>query len=140
MEAGKLYGKSVELFCHLLKSYRNRDVPSGYKLSMIPFENGEPAAASDSTTAAVDIFANVDNRRCPDDCFRPAGLAFDNQGRLFMSSDATGEIYVIIRESAIGTNSTDGNQTPQICGGRKFDTPALTMIALVALTGFLVLA
>ena len=31
------------------------------------------------------------------DCFRPAGLAFDAKGRLFMSSDETGELWVITR-------------------------------------------
>lgn len=123
----------------MLNFCRNRDVPSGYKVSMVPFENGEPVAASDSTTAALDIFSNVDNGRCPDDCFRPAGLAFDNQGRLFMSSDATGEIYVIVREPATGTNGTNGDQTPQIGRSREFGTPALSMITLATLTIFLVL-
>ena len=31
-------------------------------------------------------------------CFRPVGVAFDAKGRLYMSSDSTGEIYVIERE------------------------------------------
>jgi hypothetical protein len=41
--------------------------------------------------------SNVDTSKCPDACFRPVGLAWDNKGRLFMSSDATGEVYVITR-------------------------------------------
>lgn len=113
---------------HTLNIHRNRDVPSGYKLSMVPFENGQPVAASDNTTAAIDIFANIDNKACPDKCFRPVGLAFDSQGRLFMSSDATGEIYVIIRDSSTRTKSSNSQQPSQTGGG---NTVALSMLGLV---------
>jgi hypothetical protein len=123
----------------LLKLNRNRDAPSGYKLSMVPFENGEPVAASDNTTAAMDIFANADNRACPDNCFRPAGLAFDSQGRLFMSSDATGEIYVIIRESTTSNNSSNNNQPSQTGGGKGVDAAASSMLILVAFAAYLAL-
>jgi hypothetical protein len=112
-------------------------VPSGYKLSMVLFENGEPVAASDSTTAAMDIFANVNNRACPDNCFRPAGLAFDSQGRLFMSSDATGEIYVIIRESTTSNNSSNNQQPSQASAGNKADAAASSVLVLVTLAGYL---
>ena len=78
----------------------------GYKLSMVEFDgNGSPSAAADSTTAAVDIVSNPDLSECPDNCFRPAGLAWDSQGRLYMSSDSTGEIFVITREDGSGVNS-----------------------------------
>ena len=30
---------------------------------------------------------------CPNSCFRPVGLDFDQKGRLFVSSDTSGEIY-----------------------------------------------
>ncbi|KAI9804309.1 MAG: hypothetical protein M1833_007116 [Piccolia ochrophora] len=82
----------------------DRTEPSGYKLSMIPFSDGTPVASQDNTSAPTDVMANVDNSICPGDCFRPVGLAFDAKGRLFMSSDATGEIYVIVKdESSPGT-------------------------------------
>ncbi|KAL8949658.1 MAG: hypothetical protein Q9222_004259 [Ikaeria aurantiellina] len=85
----------------------DRTDPVGYKLSVIPFANGEPVAAADNKTATTDIFTNSDNSRCPEKCFRPAGIAFDQQGRLFMSSDATGEIYVVVRDqSSQGTTGT----------------------------------
>lgn len=32
------------------------------------------------------------------------GIAFDNQGRLFVSSDSSGEIYVVVRDN--GTNES----------------------------------
>jgi glucose/arabinose dehydrogenase len=76
----------------------NRDDPVGYKVSVVDFADGEPVDASNSTTAATDIVSNADDSVCPDNCFRPVGLAWDDSGRLFMSSDSTGEIYVIARE------------------------------------------
>ena len=89
---------------------RDRTDPVGYKLSVIPFENGEPVAASDNNTAATDILANPDNSICrkdsPGNCLRPVGIAFDSHGRLFMSSDDTGEIYVVIKDQSSRTSST----------------------------------
>lgn len=92
----------------------NRDEPIGYKLSVIAFNNGEPTEPATSNTAAIDIVSNPDLSRCPDECFRPVGLAWDGQGRLFMSSDATGEIYVITRDeggSADEASPTSGLPT-----------------------------
>ena len=86
----------------------DRTDPSGYKLSMISFENGSPIAMPNSNTSYMDIFANADNSKCPDNCFRPVGMAFDQLGRLFMSSDASGEIYVVVRDVA-GNGSSGGN-------------------------------
>jgi len=86
----------------------NREAPIGYKVSFIQFDgNGSPTAPADSTTAAVDIVSNSDLSKCPDGCFRPAGMAWDSQGRLFFSSDATGEIYVITREDGSGVNGVN---------------------------------
>lgn len=58
---------------------------------------GEPVEPRTSNTSLRSILSNGDLSRCPDACFRPAGLALDAAGRLFMSSDATGEIYVLAR-------------------------------------------
>lgn len=78
---------------------RNRDDPTGYKLSTIAFDGaGSPREPPNSTTAAIDILSNKDLSKCPDECIRPVGLAWDTKGRLFMSSDYTGEIWVITRE------------------------------------------
>ena len=38
---------------------------------------------------------NPDLGKCPDECFRPVGLAWDEEGRLWVTSDSTGEIYVL---------------------------------------------
>jgi hypothetical protein len=99
--------------------FRNRDAPIGYKLSAISFANGEPTQLANSSTPYIDIMTNPDLSRCPDECFRPVGLAWDTQGRLFMSSDATGEIYVVVRAnggSADGASPTSG-LSPSGTGG-----------------------
>ena len=90
----------------------DRSNPVGYKVAVFPFANGEPVAQSDSNTAATDIFTNVDNSACPGSCFRPAGLAFDAQGRLYVASDASGELYVVVREAnATGTPTGVGGSS-----------------------------
>ncbi|RAR11318.1 soluble quino protein glucose dehydrogenase [Stemphylium lycopersici] len=100
----------------------NREDPVGYKLSLVPFDGkGSPTTPSNSTTAITDIVSNPDLSACPDSCFRPVGLAWDSQGRLFMSSDSTGEIYVVTREDGSGVadvsqvendGGNDGESTP----------------------------
>jgi hypothetical protein len=102
-----------------MNTSRDRTNPIGYKLSVVEFENGSPVAPSNSSTALIDIMANADNSKCPDSCFRPVGLAWDSKGRLFMSSDATGEIYVIVRSdgtSADGASSTNGLPSSTVTG------------------------
>ena len=39
----------------------------------------------------------------PADSSRPVGLAFDSQGRMFVSSDASGEVYVVVRDQTTAT-------------------------------------
>lgn len=88
------------------------DPPVGYKVSLVEFENGDPVAPNTSTTAAVDIVSNADVTKCADStCFRPVGLAWDQKGRLFMSSDQTGEIYMIMRADGQAVNSAGSNAT-----------------------------
>ena len=90
----------------------------GYKVSVVPWANGEPLAASTDKNAVVDILSNHDTTVCdlPGSvpCFRPVGLAWDSQGRLFVSSDQTGEIYAIMRDdgtSVMNTNPSPGSGT-----------------------------
>ncbi|KXJ96754.1 hypothetical protein Micbo1qcDRAFT_229576 [Microdochium bolleyi] len=75
----------------------NRDERVGYKLSSIAFANGQPVAAKNSKTALNDVLSNPSLSACPDNCFRPVGLAIDKQNRLFMTSDSTGDIWVLKR-------------------------------------------
>ncbi len=79
-------------------------------MSTIAFDSasGSPVAAAYSTNALTDIIANPDLTKCPGACFRPVGLAFDAAGRLFVSSDATGEIYVLAKASGTPTSTASG--------------------------------
>ena len=97
-----------------LTSNRNKDDPDGYLLYAVSFANGSPTEPSNSTTAVVPILSNADNRKCPNGCFRPVGLAWDSKGRLFMSSDRTGEIYVIGKDDggSIDSKTLDASVGP----------------------------
>lgn len=95
----------------------NRDEPVGYKLSSIAFANGQPVAKKDSMESNA-VLSNADLNACPGDCFRPVGLAWDKNGRLWMTSDSTGEVYVLHSSdlSATGGGPTPGstpNAAPQ---------------------------
>lgn len=108
----------------------NRDDPVGYRLSSIAFSNGEPVAASDSKTAAVDVLTNPSLGACPDNCFRPVGLAFDSAGRLFMTSDSTGDIWVLQNTGATVPSSGAGSAT------KSAPTPAPTNAAAPSRGGY----
>ena len=108
--------------------FRDRTEPSGYKVSLISFANGEPVAPANSNTSYTDIFANADNSACPGNCFRPVGLAFDSQGRMFVSSDASGEIYVVVRDET--ANSTTGSGSSGSSSGGKPKSGAQRQAAL----------
>ncbi|RYP76507.1 hypothetical protein DL771_001741 [Monosporascus sp. 5C6A] len=97
---------------------RNRDEPAGYVLSSVTFADGAPVDPPTSTTSLRSILSNADLGRCPDECFRPAGLALDAQGRLFMSSDSTGEIYVLV-QSEVSATDTGG-----LSGGEEGEEPS----------------
>ena len=92
--------------CHT----RDRTQPVGYKVSLIDFTNGAPVAPSTSTTSYTDILTNKDTSKCPSACFRPVGMTFDSQGRLFVTSDASGEIYVVVADAGAGGASA-GNSS-----------------------------
>lgn len=85
----------------------NSPNPVGYKLSVVNFtDSGEPVDALTSKTAAVDIFGNANNSVCPNDCFRPVAMALDSRGRIFISSDATGEVYLVTKDETAGGTPT----------------------------------
>ena len=51
-------------------------------------------------------------------------MAFDSQGRMFVSSDASGEIYVVVRDEA--SNSTVvGNSSSGSSGGKTSEADKL---------------
>jgi hypothetical protein len=61
----------------------------------VDFRDGQPVHDVSSKTAQIPVMENSNANACSSNCFRPVGLDFDQKGRLFMSSDTSGEIYVI---------------------------------------------
>jgi glucose/arabinose dehydrogenase len=75
----------------------DRDPATGYKLVAIPFTKGAdglhtPVAPSNSSSSYTDIWSNLDTGKCgAQQCFRPVSIAFDGAGRMYVTSDASGE-------------------------------------------------
>ncbi|KAG9074603.1 hypothetical protein FS749_013810 [Ceratobasidium sp. UAMH 11750] len=78
----------------------NRDPPTGYKVVRIPWSGSAPVAPANSQTGYETILGAPDVSKCPGGCVRPVGLAFDRLGRLFVSSDTTGEVFMVENASA----------------------------------------
>ncbi|KAM0087254.1 hypothetical protein ACKRZS_000797 [Fusarium odoratissimum] len=88
----------------------DRREPVGYQVAYTDFKDGQPAAAaSRSRNATKTIIFNKSLNKCPDDCFRPVGLALDSKNRLFFSSDKTGEIFVVNHNGT--TRDRGGNKS-----------------------------
>ncbi|KAK3934994.1 soluble quino protein glucose/sorbosone dehydrogenase [Diplogelasinospora grovesii] len=84
--------------------------PVGYRLSSVAFnaQTGEPTASADSTSALTDIMTSPNSTACPSGCFRPVGLAWDKAGRLWLTSDTTGEIYVLQQSTSAPSSTASG--------------------------------
>lgn len=141
--------------------------PVGYRLSAISFDSvtGEPTVSAGNSRDALQqhVMMNKDNSVCPDECFRPVGLAFDANERLWMTSDSTGEIYVLMRTEenptttengtiVTGTESSpsasvtgkggegdDENAAGKLLSGRGWETRALMWAGVVGVAGVLAL-
>lgn len=89
----------------------NREDPVGYKIVSVEFDssNGMPSASHGSREAARPILSSPDLGNCPDDCFRPVGLAWDSQERLWFTSDSTGEIFVMEKNGEGGGDGGDSD-------------------------------
>jgi hypothetical protein len=90
-------------------------------------------------TSTKDILSNPDLNACPSQCFRPVGLAWGRNGRLFMSSDASGEIYVLTSSdfSATTTNPPSSSPTNLASHPTLASTGILTAFIAVAISIFL---
>ncbi|KDQ17343.1 hypothetical protein BOTBODRAFT_53460 [Botryobasidium botryosum FD-172 SS1] len=78
----------------------NRAPPTGYGVIRVPFSSGAPVASASSTTGYAFVLQAPDLSKCPNGCARPVGLSFDQFGRLFVSSDTTGEVFLIESSTA----------------------------------------
>lgn len=72
----------------------NRQPPTGYGVVRVPWGSGvsSPEAAVNDKKGYEFVIQASDLNSCPSACIRPVGLDFDSFGRLFVSSDATGEV------------------------------------------------
>lgn len=102
----------------------NRDEPVGYEISSVAFKDGRPTSPSNSTNATTTIISNPDLSNCPDDCFRPVGLAWDSEGRLWFSSDSTGEIFVLAQDSSENSDNDTSDDNGGESGGDDDDSAA----------------
>ncbi|KAI1134758.1 soluble quino protein glucose/sorbosone dehydrogenase [Hypoxylon sp. FL0543] len=80
----------------------DRNPPVGYKLVAVPFtriaQDGTyiPVAPANSKTGYFDVFYPPDEGQCSaTTCARPVGLVFDAAGRLYMTSDTSGEVFML---------------------------------------------
>ncbi|KAL2192291.1 hypothetical protein P885DRAFT_73110 [Corynascus similis CBS 632.67] len=72
------------------------DYLNGFRVVRIDFgPDGQPVHPANSKTAQVPVFENVEMANCPLNCFLPSGLAIDKKGRIFLSNDQLGYVYVI---------------------------------------------
>ncbi|KAF8148681.1 hypothetical protein B0H34DRAFT_736563 [Crassisporium funariophilum] len=74
----------------------DRSPPTGYGVVRVPYpiETHDPLGDALGYSFMIQA-ANLTT--CPGSCIRPVGLAFGNDGRLYVSSDSSGELFVIER-------------------------------------------
>ena len=77
---------------------RDKKPAEGYRVSRIDFgKDGMPKEPSSSNTSEIIVVSNTNSTSCPGSCVRPVHMAWDPHvaGRIFFTSDASGELYVI---------------------------------------------
>ncbi|KAK4200808.1 hypothetical protein QBC40DRAFT_339512 [Triangularia verruculosa] len=136
----------------------NRDEPEGYKVGEIAWdrETGQPKHTSKSLNAARDLFGTGDIHRCRPDgiCLRPVGLQVDDRDRIFVSSDYSGELWVLEQTGVVeaeeweevnyggGNDDGSGNGGTGTGDGEPAETsnPAVKGVGAVRTEGWLVMA
>ncbi|KAI9342916.1 hypothetical protein BDR26DRAFT_858983 [Obelidium mucronatum] len=84
-----------------LRGSWNRDIPTGYSVIMIPFENGLPKPYGNQPNRIITLFEATDlQTRClgtkAANCYRPTGIAIlKDRGTLVVSSDTAGELIEV---------------------------------------------
>ncbi|KAI8626559.1 soluble quino protein glucose dehydrogenase [Xylariaceae sp. FL1651] len=79
----------------------DRQPPTGYKVVAVPFAQDPggsyaPTAASWSRRGTIDVFYPPYETQCSSStCIRPVGLVFDALGRLYVTSDTSGEVFLL---------------------------------------------
>ncbi|RXW23642.1 hypothetical protein EST38_g2206 [Candolleomyces aberdarensis] len=87
-----------------------RTVTLGYKVLAIPgryLASGQWVPNADligTKTSSIDILYNRDEGQCRAGCFRPCGMAWSANGEnLYVTSDTSGEIFLVKAPTASGT-------------------------------------
>lgn len=110
----------------------DRSTPAGYKLCAVLFDTskGEPVEASDSTNSLVDVMWNRDVSKCPEECFRPVGLAVDGEERIWMTDDDKGDVWVLKQVGEVkGDGDGNGNDFGSGSANGDSDSAAAPMRA-----------
>ncbi|KAI8916038.1 soluble quino protein glucose/sorbosone dehydrogenase [Gorgonomyces haynaldii] len=75
----------------------NTDTPKGFRVVSVPMSGGVPSGDLVELIAATNYQTRCFGNVALNDCFRPAGIAVDARGTLWVSSDSTGDIVQITR-------------------------------------------
>lgn len=133
-------------FLHLTHLSVNRENPTGYTLSVVQFDDGEPVEPPSSHDSVTHVVSMADLSTCPDNCFRPMGIAWASDDRVFLTSDTTGELYILDRrdDGASGTQSglielpsETGSPDPDSAAAGLSAVQSLGLAAVAALTASL---
>ncbi|EIN09066.1 soluble quino protein glucose dehydrogenase, partial [Punctularia strigosozonata HHB-11173 SS5] len=73
----------------------DRTPPTGYAVVRVPFAGASPVASPTSTEGYEILVQAANLTSCPGTCIKPVGLAFASDGRLFVSSDSSGELFTL---------------------------------------------
>jgi glucose/arabinose dehydrogenase len=78
-----------------------------------------PTSKANANDAEEHLMWNADNADCPGACFRPVGLVLDKDGRVYMTSDSSGELYVVTGTQKQGAPNTMATEEPDAQSGAK---------------------
>ncbi|KAK0672010.1 hypothetical protein QBC41DRAFT_217966 [Cercophora samala] len=121
----------------------NRDEPEGYKVSEVEWdaETGQPKHSVRSLNAARDLFNTGDIHRCRPDgiCLRPVGLQVDDGGRVFVSNDYGGEVWVLEQTGDGSGNGNGGGTGTDDEEPAETSNPAVKGVGAVRTEGWLVM-
>ncbi|KAG9093336.1 hypothetical protein FRC07_011485 [Ceratobasidium sp. 392] len=75
----------------------NRDAPVGYGVVRIPWSKlgDSPVAGPKVKNGYVNVVSVPDFSKCPEECIRPVSMVVDRYGRMIVSSDDSGEIFMV---------------------------------------------
>ncbi|KAJ2916211.1 hypothetical protein MD484_g4181, partial [Candolleomyces efflorescens] len=126
-------GSDTNMYAAMHGSW-NRQPPQGYKVVYVPGRfsaSGEWSPTVDlagTKNTWRDLLTNSKSEgQCASGCFRPVGLVFNPTGEnLYVSSDTSGEVFMIKRNSGPVTNPGTG-PTTTITPGPTPTTPTTTI-------------